>query len=232
MKRPKKPALPAKKASPMKKSPPAEMALPAKPKLGYIGQAWLVILLAVVYGGTLAGVQATLGPVIAANRQKEAYAAIPSLVPGAERIESQEVVGLNGKSLTVYKVFDVAGAPCGWVLPASGQGFADRIDLLLGVDATMETMTGLYVLDQKETPGLGDMIRTKPFSDQFHKKQTHKPVTVVQEGSAVGNQIRAITGATISSDSVATIVNQAFANLRKPIRELAGVAPDDAPTHP
>jgi electron transport complex protein RnfG len=207
-------------------------------KGGYIGQAWLVILLALVYGGALAGVQTKLGPMIAENKRNETYREIPALVglgelSDAEKtkvaIEELTVEGPDGKSQRVYRAsFD--GALQGWVLPAGGPGFADRIELLIGLDPEVSTITGLFVLDQKETPGLGNFIADEDFRNQFAGKSTLEPLLVVKSSPAADNEILALTGATISSESVATIVNDAIAHWKEPIRQLgsAPAAPPDA----
>jgi len=189
---------------------------------GYISQAWLVILLALLYGGALAGVQTTLGPKIAENKKNETYNVIPLLVPGADKTKTVElsVAGIDGKRQRVYKVVSADGKHLGWVLPADGQGFADRIELLIGLDASAWTITGLYVLDQKETPGLGNFISGEAFRAQFADKSTDEPITVTKSDPASGiNEITALSGATISSDSVAAIVNNAIENLKGPICE-------------
>jgi len=198
------------------------------PQRGYLRQAWLVLLLALFYGGALAGVQVGLGPRIAENKRNETYRVIPEIVPGADQTKTVEhrVTGEGGRERRVYRAFSSGGAPVGWVIPASGQGFADRIDLLVGTDAALETITGLYVLDQKETPALGNLIVEPDFRDQFADKSAHAPLVVVKDEPSPGsNQIRALSGATISSESVATIVNDALANLKEPIRALPAAAP-------
>jgi len=196
---------------------------------GYIGQAWLVILLALVYGGALAGVETTLREKIADNKMGETYRRIPDLVPGADREKTEQVnkagqvvvTGTDGREQRVYPAVARDGTQQGWVLPASGQGFADRIDLLVGLDAHVSTITGLYVLDQKETPGLGNLITGESFQSQFAGMAADEPLVVVKSDPAPGgNQIRAVTGATISSESVSAIVNQTIANLKEPIRRL------------
>ena len=107
-----------------------------KPPLpaGSLRQAWLIVLLALLYGGALAAVQTTLGPVIARNKRDITYKQIPRLVAGAEKSMTAErtVVGLDGREHRVYQAIAADGAHKGWVLPAGGQGFADRIDLLIG----------------------------------------------------------------------------------------------------
>ena len=190
---------------------------------GYLRQAWLVILLALLYGAALAGVQTTLGPKIAENKRNETYGVIPTLVPGAAKEQTVEVTvtDADGKVHRVYRAVAADGAAKGWVLPAGGQGFADRIELLIGLDASVETITGMYVLDQRETPGLGNFIAGEDFRAQFVGKSSDNPIVVVKsDATPQGNEIRALTAATISSDSVAAIVNEAVANLKKPILEL------------
>jgi electron transport complex protein RnfG len=185
-------------------------------KTSYIGQAWLVIVLAFCFGGALAFVQTTLGPKIAENKRNETYRVIPALVPGAEPESTEELVvqGADGRDVRVYKAFTADGSHLGWVIPARGQGFADVIELLIGQDASLETITGLYVLAQKETPGLGDFIRGEDFQSRFTGRPAAPPLVVVKTDPREENEIRALTGATISSESVTTIVNAAIANLR------------------
>lgn len=187
----------------------------------YIGQAWLVILLALLYGGALAGVQTTLGPKIAENKKNETYEVIPALVDEADKTSTEEVLvqGKNGRESRVYKAVGADGVHKGWVLPASGQGFGDSIELLIGLDVELSTITGLYVLDQKETPGLGDAISSESFCSQFSGKLTGKPLSVTKSDTHADNEILALTGATISSESVSAIVNQAITNLKEPIRQ-------------
>ena len=207
----------------------------------YIGQAWLVILLALVYGGALAGVETTLGPLIAENKMNETYEKIPELVPGADRAKTIEVnraqpfevEGADGNRHRVYPAVAADGARKGWVLPASGQGFADRIELLIGLDAEVSTITGLYVLDQKETPGLGDRIKGPQFREQFKDQPTEAPLVVNRNGAAgpggkADGRIVALTGATISSESVAKIVNDALGNWKEPIRRLDTAGAEEA----
>jgi electron transport complex protein RnfG len=80
------------------------------------------------------------------------------------------------------------------------------------------------VLDQKETPGLGDNITTAGFRDRFRNAPTGQPLAVVKADPSRDNEIRALSGATISSESVAAIVNNALANCRGPLQGLTAQA--------
>jgi len=194
---------------------------------GYLRQAWLVIVLALVYGGGLAAVQTTLSGKIAENKKAETYDVIPDLVPGGDKERTEELLvqGADGKDARVYKVFAADGSHRGWVLPGAGQGFADRIDLLVGLSADGSTITGLYVLAQKETPGLADYITGEDFRRRFSGRPAGEALVVVRSDPQAENEIRTLSGATISSESVAAIVNAALANLRGAIGAGGGSPP-------
>jgi len=192
---------------------------------GSLRQAWLVIVLAVAYGAALAGVQTTLAPRIAENRRQEVYAAVPELVPGASASKTEErlIDGSDRRQRRVLRAVAEDGTPCGWVVPAAGPGFVDRIEVLVGVDEKAEKITGLYVLDHRETPGLGSRISGQPFRGQFAGCPAGV-LQVVRGEPTDQTEIRAVSGATISSESVARIVNEALAALREPLRAQADQA--------
>lgn len=178
-------------------------------KNSYIGQAWLVVLLSLGFGAALAAVQTTLQPRIERNKLEDTLGQIPALVPGAVRGEPRTVGGQ-----TVYQALDADGRAAGWVLPAAGQGFADRIELLIGLDGEAARITGLYVLDQKETPGLGNKITEETFRARFIGKATAAPLKLTKTAAAADAEIEGLTGATISSESAVGIVNAALARFR------------------
>jgi electron transport complex protein RnfG len=213
-------------------------------KVKYISQAWLVILLSLSFAGTLAGVDVWLAPRIEANKLAATIGKISTLVGGAEnkvsgRYLPVKVVVGEGKSKTTYEAFWAMSKddkPRGWVIKASGPGFADKIELLIGVDAECRTITGLSILSQKETPGLGNKIedlgdQDKPgFLRQFYYgHRADQPLTVTKASPKAKdfNKIKAVTGATISSTAVCTIVNEA---LSEPLRAALAEALKKGPT--
>jgi len=184
-------------------------------KKGYLTQAWLVLLLATGFGAALAGVHLTLKDEIAENKRRDTLGRIPTLVPGAEKGEVARLAGT-----LVYGAVDADGRQVGWVVPASGQGYNDRIELLIGLDPEALTLTGLYVLDQKETPGLGNKITSrKVFLDQFAGLMLDKALKVDKDDPA--GTINAISGATISSRAVCDIVNGVVERLGEALRSAA-----------
>ena len=186
-------------------------------KNSYIGQAWLVLLLSLCFGGALAGVEVALRDRIAANKKAMTFGKIPDLVPGAVGGTKIEVEGY-----TVYRALAPGGALVGWVVQASGMGYADRIELLVGLDRSCTKITGLAILDHKETPGLGAFIKGPDFQNQFAGKTGDGQLTPVKSGTPTDRQIQAISGATISSQSVCTIINKAVSAVREKLAAMAG----------
>jgi Na+-translocating ferredoxin:NAD+ oxidoreductase subunit G len=201
---------------------PSSSPSPGGFKNSNLVQAWLVLLLALCFGSALAAVQVQLSDTIAANKLNETLAQVPALIwDKAPPPESVQItpgtlnVKKNGQasSYTLYRV-DQDNKVAGWVVKADGQGYADKLELLVGVDADVQKITGLFVLEQKETPGLGNNIVQPAWRGQFTGKSTDTPLEVVKGGDKGPATIDAITGATISSRSVTTIVNTTIANLK------------------
>ena len=107
------------------------------------------------------------------------------------------------------------------MVKAAGLGYADRIEVLIGFNANTEKITGLFILDQKETPGLGNKIIHRQWRSQFVDKDTGLPLTVVKGKSSAPQEIDAINGATISSKSVVNIINRTVVDVKKQLMEKA-----------
>jgi electron transport complex protein RnfG len=201
----------------------------------YIVQAWLVLFLAICFGGSLAGIQLALGPLIEANKINETLQKVPEMILGSDKVQKlpedqkliiePQTIEVKKNSRTVfYNVFKAKypnGRPAGWVAKAIGQGYADKIEILVGLDHKLKNITGLFVLDQKETPGLGNKIITNEWRNQFITKKTETPLSVTKEGAKAAHEIDAVTGATISSRAVCSIINTTIKDLRDPLLNRA-----------
>ena len=194
-------------------------------------QAWLVLVLAVGFGVSLAGVQLVLGPVIESNKLNETLEKVPGLVLGnflaAKMASENQTLEIVPRQVTVkkpdrakfYSVYEARyqGDLKGWVVKTKGQGYADTIELLLGLSPDFRSITGLFVLDQKETPGLGNKIATDAWRRQFVDAPAGRPLVVIKSGASRPGEIDAVTGATISSRSVTAMINTAIGDLRNPL---------------
>lgn len=214
----------------------------SSPKDSYLGQAWLVLILSLVFGGTLAGVHVGLVDRIEANLRAETLGRIPELILGSDLDRQAEVVLIEDMlkvvrtdgpdmemlvtelSIAGHRVFEVVdgagGERLGWVARGSGQGYADVIEILVGLDAQALEITGLYVLSQKETPALGDGITKAPFRQRFVGAPADRPIEVTKsaETATDPSRILALTAATISTQSVCDIVNSTVSEIRPEIQ--------------
>ncbi|HNX25961.1 MAG TPA: FMN-binding protein [Phycisphaerae bacterium] len=210
--------------------------------LKYFKQGWLVIAISLAFGALLAGVQLTLGPKIKENQITKSYNRIPLLLLGQDKVNGAKIViagdkitvDRDGKAETtltvqkpenpldydVYKVFN-GDKQLGWVVLGKGNGYADEVVCLIGLSPDLKTITGVSVISQKETPNLGSKIQS-PWIYQFAGKAANPPLEVVKNRTASpdNNKIDAISGATISSDSLTAIVNQTVAKFVGDVEKL------------
>lgn len=109
---------------------------------------------------------------------------------------------------------DAAGKRLGVAVTAQEPGFQEEILLMIGFDPATGVLTGMKVLDQKETPGLGDKIEREPgFGRQFPGRMT--PLLGVRgPPGRDSSEVQTITGATISSRAVIRIINHAVERWR------------------
>lgn len=196
----------------------------AEVKKNFLVQAWLVIFLATFFGVALAAVQLTLAPKIAANRLNETLKKVPELLLGEHstvplKISRRSVAAGTGGGKTIYSVFTARAGNrnVGYVVRASGQGYANKIDVLIGLDSALHKITGIFILSQKDTPGLGARMVDPAWRAQFIGKLVNKPLKVVKKKPHAENEIDAITGATISSRSLCAIINKAVADVKGPL---------------
>lgn len=185
--------------------------------LKYIKQAWLVLLLALVFGVALSGVNAGLLPRIQENEIARQRTAAMKLIDGAEAAEAM-TVELDAGPATVYAVYDSDDADTrtllGWAVAAQGNGYADVIKLMVGLNADASALTGIEVLANNETPGLGNLITTESFRRHFEGKPSYVHLQAAKgvddPANLARDEIAALSGATISSQAVCNII---FADL-------------------
>jgi electron transport complex protein RnfG len=166
--------------------------------------------------GTLAGAGALAGfflvlafqvtqPRILAYKAEVLKQAVREVLKEPARFEEREIGGEK-----VYVGFDKDGARVGYAIVAAAPGFQDTVRLIFGYDPKTRQLLGMKVLESKETPGLGDRIEGEAFLGQFGGAAT--PLVGIKGGGA-GEGIHMITGATISSRAVITMINRALERL-------------------
>lgn len=186
----------------------------------------LVATLAIA--GALAGLLIVLvnlhtKPIIDKWKAEQLQLAVYEVLPGVESYDTFYLVD-NQLSLTlpegakesefkrVYVGRDTNGELAGVAISRGESGFQDVIMVIFGHDPISGKLSGMKILDSKETPGLGDKIfKDMDFVDQFFAGP-ETPLLGVKIGAGKGqpNEIDMITGATISSKAVIQIINNAL----------------------
>ncbi len=175
-----------------------------------IGMITVLTVTAVIVAGALAGFYGLVHSRIEANRLAEERRAIFAVLKGAERYETieREVEGLK-KPLRIFKGLDADGNTVGYAFVAVGPGFSALIKIMVGLDPDKKHLTGMKVVEQIETPGLGTKITEEKFEGQFRGLAIEPEIEYVKNRPPdKENQIQAITGATISSRAVVEAINR------------------------
>ena len=170
-----------------------------------------------ISGGFLAGVAKLTKERIALNIQAEIEEAIKEVVDDAEVSN----VVYEEEDLVIYRELEEDGELAGFAIQATGVGFQDKITLMFGLDETLTKITGLIIIDQKETPGLGAKITEWDAFLQFWEDRDatgplslrKPPVRTYEE--LLSTEINSITAATISSKKVLGIVNLSLEKVRE-----------------
>jgi electron transport complex protein RnfG len=172
-------------------------------------------------------------PYIEANRRAYLEQAILDVIPGADSFVSFELT--DGSLIRteepkgLYAGFDSTGVLAGVAVEARGQGYQEIIRILYGYAPACECIVGMKVLESKETPGLGDKIeKDERFLANFDALDVRtdqnggdllNPITLAKHGAKSNNwEIEAITGATVSSTAITTIIGGSAAEVVPIIR--------------
>ncbi len=109
--------------------------------------------------------------------------------------------------LIVYQGPDVIA------LEGSKEGYIGPVKTILAVDIESTELIGIEVLDQEETPGLGDPITEEDFLQDFIGQSFQDDFRLVTEDPEPG-EIEILSNATVSAEAVVDLVNHAFEVLR------------------
>ncbi len=192
----------------------------------FIEQSWLLIVASFFFGLLIAVTDAGLSPKIEQNKINKRNRLIGGLLPEAKNfialdapIEIESAQGRKEK-VEVYKAMSAADECVGWSFNASGSGFADKIELVVAVDAKFEKIAGFDVLSSSETPGFGDQIKYDYYRNQFKGAPAEQLKLVsIGEPKKIDSQIVGITGATVSSGAVVDILNIFLGGIKAQMKE-------------
>jgi len=136
-----------------------------------------------------------------------------------EEIKLSGIIPDKGNIITAAFKGINSGKTTGFVFTVSPKGYGGPIDVTVGIGID-GAVTGVKLGENKETPGLGTKAAEAPFITQYTGKNIQKSFELVKKPPA-GNQIQAISGATISSRAVNSAVQAAADCARELIKTQA-----------
>jgi Na+-transporting NADH:ubiquinone oxidoreductase subunit C len=108
-----------------------------------------------------------------------------------------------------FVVADPASGFNGRAVVRSGKGLWGKIVAVIGIDSS-GALSGLSILDQNETPGLGGRIEEEWFKKQVRGRKGVLKMNAEGTRSQAPDEIDAITGATFTSRAVLDMLNGAI----------------------
>ena len=175
-----------------------------------------LFLTCVVVAGLLGLVNKVTEPNITAANKAKTEAAMQQVVADPEGSSFSDALEITadmnaaaasaGAKVTEAYEVQAGGAAAGYALKIVSSGSQGNIEMMVGVDAE-GVVTGVSIVKNSETSGIGSRVMENENGvlDQFIGKSA-------ADGTlAVGTNVDAISGATVSSRGVTTGVNAALA---------------------
>ena len=140
------------------------------------------------------------------TRQREIIA---DLLPGTVQTH-EEVIDNHPALIKFVAGYNLNGELIGYTVRASSPGCGGPVEIMAGFDM-YGRLTGVRILHQRETPGLGTAIQNPSFLNQFAGRTETMTVTRIP---TTNNEIAALASATISTEAVVNGVNAAIEYIR------------------
>lgn len=149
-----------------------------------------------------------------AKRNEQANAEARKLVlESAQDFEQvKDVKTTNSKGVEVSEIYeakDASGNTVGYTLKVLPSGYGGTIELMVGIDSAKGQVSGINIVSNSETAGLGAKSTEPEFSDQYKGKPLEE-LSVLKNGTPGDTEIKAISGATITSTAVTNGVDAAI----------------------
>jgi electron transport complex protein RnfG len=192
----------------------------------FIQQSWLLLVTSFLFGLLLAVADAAWSAKIEQNKTEKLRGLMASLISDANSfelaIQEANLPGDKGRMIKtdIYKALDKQGNCAGFAFVAVGAGFADKIELVVAVDAKCEKLLSFNVLSSNETPGFGNKMKNDSFRNQFKDAPAGKLLLVkIGDAGKIDNEIVAISGATVTSTAVINIFNKSVISVKEQLQK-------------
>ncbi len=124
--------------------------------------------------------------------------------------ENVTIKAINEKTYYVYRVDNTLK---GYAFQFSGRGLWGTITGNIAISPEFDSILGIDFISHSETPGLGGRIDEAWFKEQFRNMPIKTKAPVIFK-PAEGGTVDAVTGATLTSNSVRDMVNQFITDIK------------------
>lgn len=166
-----------------------------------------ILLIITLISGLILGIiyNVTKGP-IAEQEKLNNDKAIKELFSTADTFDVKDLKLDEDSAIKEITMAQKGSDIVGYAIKAETKGYAGPITLMAGISNDGK-ITGIQILSQSETAGLGQNCTKEPFKKNFRDKPIETPLEVVKSSAVKENDVTAITGATITSKAVTNMVN-------------------------
>jgi len=152
-------------------------------------------IVGLVSAALLTGVNNITAPIIADRQEAEYREALELYFPEVVSFENQRL-----EDDYFDLIFDSSDRLIGVMATIEQQGYDGTITYNLALDGEGKVV-GMLIISHTETPGIGDVITTADFQEQFIGKSLKDPLLP-------GEDVDIVTGATISTSAMITSIRR------------------------
>lgn len=143
----------------------------------------------IISASMLTSIHGVTAPIIAERQEAEYRQALELYFSDFDRFETEQ---LDDDYFDL--IYDSSGKLIGIMSTIQQQGYDGYITYNLAVDSE-GTIIGLLIVSHSETPGLGDVITTDVYQEQFIGKSFKDPITA-------GEDVDTVSGASVSTSAM------------------------------
>jgi electron transport complex protein RnfG len=188
-------------------------------KNNFVRLAGILFIISAISAGVLAFLNDSTKDIIAQNEAKASMnpAVIEAVMPGAAMFNvyadtavTDKIKAENKKFVNLETAVDGSGKEMGYVIRtfSTVAGYGGDMELFVGISFDGK-ITGMNVIKHNETAGLGSKAAEPKFQKQFLGRDAATEIKV-SKSNPKADEITALTGATKSSKSFTSAVNNAL----------------------
>lgn len=169
----------------------------------------IILCLITSFSGGLLGVANEFTKEVIAQNAKLSPEDLKEILPEANKLK--DFTFEKSEESNIQEVFQASKnkEDKGHIIKVSPKGFNGPIDMVVAINKENE-ITGVKVLAQAETPGLGAKVSEKAFYEKFKGLAIDDDIKIVKNSASSKGEIQGITGATISSNALLSGVREAI----------------------